>query len=93
MKPLITNDELKVLKEAVLQKLNNYLNNVETKEEVFKWAEQILISSKFDAIDEKDKILSEAIQVLYELHHPDGKFDPTQEELIFYKKKLEESMK
>ena len=76
-------------KKLAIAKLKGYLNNTISKKEVYKWASAIVVSSKFDNLDKSDKLLSDAIQAMFELHHEDGKFDPSREELEKYLEALE----
>ena len=47
------------------------------------------MSPEFDNLDKSNKLLSDAIQAMFELHHEDGKFDPKREEFEEYLKALE----
>jgi hypothetical protein len=74
---------------TVLEKLKGYLDNTISKKEIFEWAHSIVITQDYDKISKTDKLLSESIHALWQLHHDDGKFDPSREELEYYMKCLE----
>ncbi len=78
-----------ITREKVLAVFEGYLKGQISKENVYKWADSIIRSKEFDGL--KDKLLSEAIQALWELHHEGNEiiFDPTTEELEYYRDYLQ----
>ena len=84
---------MSINKQEVLTKLNDYLCKRISKNDVYEWANKIVMSKDFDRLEKTDKLLSDAIQVLWELHHEGGKFDPTQEELEYFQRCLEDKEK
>lgn len=93
MRKQITADELGVLRRVAYERLDSYINGLAKKEDIFKWAKEIVISQNFEQICEQDKLLGDIIQVLFELHHKDGRFDPSIELFSKYKEKLERALK
>ncbi len=79
------------LKKTLLEKLNGFLIGDITKQEVYEWAQNIVVGPEYEKICNKNKLVGEAIQALFELHHEgeEIKFDPSRDELIYYKECLE----
>lgn len=80
-----------ITREEVIFKLEDYLKGKVSKAEIFSWALKIVTSPEYNNLDKKDKLLSNTIHVLFDLHHGDSEieFDPSREELIYYKECLE----
>jgi len=71
-------------RQVVSKKIKEYLNSELSKQDVYEWAKEIVVSSEYEKISKTDKLLGDAIQVLWELHHADGKFDPPRKEIAYY---------
>lgn len=78
-----------ITREKTLEHLKNYLEGKISKEDIYEWALKIVISKEYPFL--QDELLSETIQALFELHHygEEERFDPTIEELEYYKNCLE----
>ena len=82
---------MSVTREEALEMLNEYLAGKLSKKIIHQWALNIVISDEFDKLRVKDELLSEVIHALFDLHHEgeEEKFDPTAEELEYYRNCLE----
>lgn len=84
-----------VTREKTLEMLHDYLEGKISKEIVHQWALKIVVSNEFDKLRVEDELLSETVHALFDLHHEGGdeKFNPTIEELEYYKNCLEGKIK
>lgn len=78
-----------VTRSDVVNKIEEYIDNKIKREDIASWALKIVITKEYENIKKNDKLLSEAIHALFDLHHEDGsQFNPSIEELKIYKDKL-----
>jgi hypothetical protein len=86
---------LTITREEALETLKNYLAGTQSKVSVHQWALNIVISSEYEKLHASDELLAETIHALFDLHHEGAEtsFDPSREELEYYKKCLEGEIK
>ncbi|MBI5025154.1 MAG: hypothetical protein HZC12_00180 [Nitrospirae bacterium] len=80
-----------ITREEALAILYDYLEGRITKAKVHRWALNIVVSDEFDKLRAIDELLAETVHALFDLHHQgeEERFDPTIEELEYYKNCLE----
>lgn len=79
-----------ITRERIVFKINNYLEGEVGKEEISKWALNIVIDSEFNEIAKRDKLLAESICALASLHDENEEFNTPNEVLKYYRDRLEE---
>ena len=70
-----------VTKEAVIDKITDYLEGKSSKKEISQWAIQILSKESFTT---EQLLIEDAVTALSLLHDEDDRFDIANEDLIFY---------
>ncbi len=82
---------MSVTRTEALNVLVSYLDGKTARDVVHKWALNIVITKEFDKLISADQLLTEVIHALFDLHHEgdDERFNPTIEELEYYKNCLE----
>jgi adenosylhomocysteine nucleosidase len=71
--------------------LEDYLEGRISREVVHKWALDFVISKEWDELITKDKLLSDVIHALFDLHHEgdEEEFNPSRAELEHYRNRLQ----
>jgi hypothetical protein len=74
---------------SVLEKLNAFLGNRISQEEIYEWALAQVFKEEYESVAKSDHLIKETIQALIDINHPEARTVPAREDFEFLRKCLE----